>query len=271
MTIRSSNGYEDTRSNGGVFPDQEPVTSRYVGYKHRQQRTCKHLWHERENGKYSIYLSGSAEVDKIILDIETSPVVGKGLHRECYAHPQYENLCIKVLLPYKSKAPLIEAEREANYYRFLEKKGVPWTMLPKFHGEVETSRGKGYVFDLIRDQDGTVSQTLRHYLSSPGETDDHSEGLSLAFKTLRDYLLQWKVVTMTIKAKNILYQKISAKEGRLVIVDNIGNSDFIPICDYVDFMAERKIRRKWRHFEAALRKEYPQNEFVQRELKHSHP
>jgi hypothetical protein len=198
-----------------------------------------------------------------MIDIETSPVVGRGLHRECYAHPQDENLCIKVLLPLKSQESLIEAEREVNYYRFLTKKSVPWTMLPKFHGEVLTSRGKGFVFDLIRDQDGSVSKTLRHYLSSSVETAKNAEGLSTAFDLLRAYLLQWKIVTMTIKAKNILYQKISESDGRLVIVDNIGNSDFIPICDYVDFMAERKIRRKWRQFEVNLRKEYPQNEFVQ--------
>lgn len=203
-----------------------------------------------------------------MLDLETALVVGKGLHRVCYAHPQDDRLCVKVLLPLKSQTPLIEAEREVKYYGFLEKKGVPWTMLPKFHGEVVTSRGPGYVFDLIRDHDGLVSQTLKHYLASPIETENNAEGLLMAFDLLKDYLLEWKIVTMTIKAKNILYQKISEKKGRLVIVDNIGNSDFIPICDYVDFMAERKIRRKWYRFEAALRKEYPQNISVQQRFRH---
>lgn len=80
-------------------------------------------------------------------------------------------------------------------------------------------------------------------------------------------MLAWKIVTMTIKAKNILYQKLNQREGRLVIIDNIGHSDFIPVCDYIDFMAERKIRRKWRRFEATLRKEYPQNTFVQQRFK----
>lgn len=89
-----------------------------------------------------------------MLDLESASVVGKGLHRVCYAHPQDERLCVKVLLQLQSKTPLIEAEREAKYYRFLDKKNVPWTMLPKFHGEVLTSRGQGYIFDLIRDYDG---------------------------------------------------------------------------------------------------------------------
>lgn len=203
-----------------------------------------------------------------MLDLEAALVVGRGLHRICYAHPQDENLCVKVLLPLKSKTPLIEAEREVKYYRVLERKGVPWTMLPKFHGEVITSRGQGYVFELIRDYDGEISKTLKHYLSSSTETNSNYEGLSAAFGLLKDYLLVWKVVTMTIKAKNILYQKLNTETGRFVIIDNIGHSDFIPVCDYLDFMAERKIRRKWSRFEAALRKEYPQNILVQQKFRH---
>jgi len=198
-----------------------------------------------------------------MLDLESSPMVGRGLHRACYVHPRNGNLCVKVLFPLESREPLIEAERETSYYRVLKKRGVPWTMLPEFHEEVSTTRGKGYVFDLVRDYDGAVSKSLRDYLSSPPETMKYAIALSAAFDLLRDYLLQWKIITMTIKAKNILYSKISDTEGRLVIVDNIGNSDFIPICDYVGFMAERKIRRKWRRFEALLIKEYPRNDFVQ--------
>jgi len=206
-----------------------------------------------------------------MLDLESSPVVGRGLHRACYVHPSNGNLCVKVLFPLKSREPLIEVEREVNYYRFLKKRGVPWTMLPEFHGETDTTRGKGYIFDLVRDYDGSVSKTLRDYLSLPQETMKYAEALSAAFDLLKDYLLQWKITTMTIKAKNILYRKISEAEGRLVIVDNIGNSDFIPICDYVGFMARRKIHRKWQSFEALLIKEYPQNDFVQRRFHRSTP
>ncbi|HOO40715.1 MAG TPA: YrbL family protein [Syntrophales bacterium] len=202
-----------------------------------------------------------------MLDLESSPMVGRGLHRACYVHPRNGNLCVKVLFPLESREPLIEAERETSYYRVLKKRGVPWTMLPEFHGEVETTRGKGYIFDLIRDEDGSVSKTLRDYLSSPRQAERYADALSAAFDLLRDYLLQWKIITMTIKAKNILYQRISETEGRLIIVDNIGNSDFIPICDHVGFLAERKIRRKWRRFEDLLLEEYPQSDFVRKKFR----
>jgi hypothetical protein len=47
----------------------------------------------------------------------------------------------------------------------------------------------------------------------------------------------------------------------------IGNSDFIPICNYVDFMAVRKIRRKWKRFEHSLVKDYSQNRVLQQVLR----
>ncbi len=201
-----------------------------------------------------------------MLDLESATVVGRGLHRLCYAHPRKESLCVKVLLPLDSGEPLIEAAREAAYYRLLRKRGVPWTMLPAFHGEVQTSRGRGYLFDLVRDNDGSISKTLSYYLANPQETAAHAAALSRAFDLLKAYLLEWQVITMTIKAKNILYQRTAATDGRLVIVDNIGNSDLIPICDYVGFLGRMKIRRKWRRFEALLLKEYPQNDLIRRKL-----
>jgi hypothetical protein len=42
-------------------------------------------------------------------------------------------------------------------------------------------------------------------------------------------------------------------------VDNIGNSDFLPIADYSAFFARRKIQRKWRRFEQSMRRDYAGN------------
>jgi len=52
-----------------------------------------------------------------------------------------------------------------------------------------------------------------------------------------------------------------------VVIDNIGNSDFIPVCNYVDFMAVRKIRRKWQQFENLLVRDHTQNRALQHVLR----
>jgi len=44
-------------------------------------------------------------------------------------------------------------------------------------------------------------------------------------------------------------------ESSALIIDNIGNSDFIPICNYIDWMATRKLHRKWQRFENLLAKD----------------
>ena len=135
-------------------------------------------------------------------------------------------------------------------------------MLPRFHGVVATNRGDGYVFDLIRDYDGNVARTLEYYFSKPEEMEEHAVALSRALDRLYEYQMCWKVVTMSLKAYNIVYQRTAIDEGRLVLVDNIGSSDCIPICNYLNFMAEYKIRRKWRRFGALLLKEYSDNSVV---------
>ncbi len=187
-----------------------------------------------------------------MLTLASSSLIGRGLRRECYFHPEDENKCIKIVVAGDHK----ETVREQSYYRLLEKRNISWKMLARFYGNIETNRGKGAVFELIRDHNGEVSKTLEQYFSANNETDLNYQDLSRALPLLKQYLLKWKIVTMSLKPQNIVYQKIHPTQGKLVVIDNIGNSDFIPICNYLDSFATRKIRRKWQRFEESLPKDY---------------
>jgi len=197
-----------------------------------------------------------------MLTLESSQLIGRGLRRECYFHPDDENKCVKVVVAGDHK----ETVREQSCYRLLEKRDIAWKMLARFYGNVETNRGQGAVFELIRDYNGDVSKTLEHYISGSDSKDFNYQDLSRALPVLKQYLLKWKIVTMTLRPGNVVFQKNSASERTLVIIDNIGNSDFIPVCNYVDFIAMRKIHRKWRRFEEILTKRYPQNRALQQVL-----
>lgn len=185
-----------------------------------------------------------------MLTLESSALIGSGLRRECYFHPEDENKCIKVVVSGDHK----ETRREQSYYRMLEKRNISWRMLARFYGNVDTNLGKGAVFDLIRDYNGEISKTLGYYLSAISETVRNDLILDHALPRLKQYLLKWKIVTMSLKPQNIVYRKTHKSKGFLVIIDNIGNSDFIPICNYADWMAIRKIHRKWQRFEDLLAK-----------------
>lgn len=187
-----------------------------------------------------------------MLTLESSSLIGRGLRRECYFHPEDGNKCIKVVVAGDHE----ETVREQSYYRLLEKRNISWQMLARFYGNVETNRGEGAVFELIRDYNKEVSKTLGQYFSANNETDLDYQDLSRTLPLLKQYLLKWKIVTMALKPQNIVYKKINESEGILVVIDNIGNSDFIPICNYVNWMAAQKIRRKWQRFEDSIEKDY---------------
>jgi hypothetical protein len=198
-----------------------------------------------------------------MLQLESARLVGKGLHRECYEYPGDPTRCIKVVVAGNSD----ENRREARYYALLAARGISWEMLSRFYGLEDTSMGLGAVFELIRDHDGGVSHTLEQYLARPGANEGLGETLSLALPALRAYLLRDRVVTMTLKSKNILLQMTTGKSGRLVIVDNVGNSDFIPLSNSIGLLARAKIRRKWRRFEADLLTQNPDNMVLRRILR----
>ncbi|MEH6634255.1 MAG: YrbL family protein [Halioglobus sp.] len=190
-----------------------------------------------------------------MLEIDTSKLIGKGLHRECFVHPDNVDWCVKIVVAGNSN----ENHREAKYYRRLEKRGISWEMLTRFHGLKETNLGEGAVFDLVRDGNGDVSKTLTHYLDHEELTLANSAALARALTGLKEYLMANAVVTMTLKTKNILFQKTTQSDGKLVIVDNVGNSDFIPVTNYSGHLARLKIGRKWRRFECSIRFQHAGN------------
>lgn len=177
--------------------------------------------------------------------LEKSALIGHGCNREVYRHPDDDSLCIKVVVSGDTR----EIGRELDYYRHLEGRGIAWTMLPRYYGEVETSLGPGSVFDLIRDADGRVARTLDHYLATLNRTDQSFHRLTAALAALKNYLLEQRIITMTLMPHNILCRKTESETFQLYIVDNIGNSDYIPICTYSGYFARKKILRKWARFE----------------------
>jgi hypothetical protein len=197
-------------------------------------------------------------IHEAMISLDAEHRFAGGYHRDCYIHPADDSLCIKVSL----RGNFRESTREAKYYRHLQRRHVPWELLPRFHGFVETNLGSGAVFDLVRDFDGKVSATLEHYLGSPALKAANVDGLIRAIQALKAHLIEYRIITRTLKAKNIVYQKSDPGNGRLVIIDNIGNTEFFPIGNYVGFLARRKITRKWARFERDVLKEFEDSDFA---------
>jgi PhoP regulatory network protein YrbL len=183
-----------------------------------------------------------------MITLKPAAMIGKGLHRECFIHPEDINKCIKVVV-YGNQQ---ETDREQSYYHFLKKQKIAWDMLPKFYGNIDTNMGLGAVFDLIRDHNGQISNSLEHFLKDKEFVSNNRQSLLKALNNLKAYLLTYNIITMPIKSKNVLYQRTSDSNGVLHVIDNIGNADFIPLATYSSFWGNKKILRRWNRFYNAL-------------------
>lgn len=193
-----------------------------------------------------------------MITLHPDMMIGKGLHRECFVHPDNNNLCIKVVTNGNQQ----ETQREQSYYNLLDKKNITWDMLPKFHGNIKTNMGSGAVFDLIRDHDNNTAKTLGHYLKDEELLQENYDYILSALQELKHYLISQNIITMSIKPKNLLFQKQKDGQGKVYIVDNIGNSDLIAISSYSYYFGKKKILRKWINFKNFLIKHYPNNTLV---------
>ncbi len=165
--------------------------------------------------------------------------IGRGRHRICYQHPQDNTKCIKVLYNPEDGGKK-EVRRELGYYRKRARQIEHSRAVPDFHGTVKTAHGEGYVFDLVRDYDGSVSKTLGHYIENNALSAREIDRL---LYELRNDLIAHNIATMNLKEYNILYRKLSENDGYLVVIDNIGESEFVPVASLFSFLHRRKVDR----------------------------
>ncbi|AOS82848.1 hypothetical protein BIU88_00985 [Chlorobaculum limnaeum] len=182
-----------------------------------------------------------------MLDLSKASLVGKGSSRLCYVHPEDDRKCVKVIY---TRRPEIN-QVEMKHYRRFQRRHVSWELLARPYGFVETSEGEGVVFSLARDFDGEISKPLEHYLSF-ASSRDCLKHLRDALKEFKSFLFRDAIVVRELKLDNVVFQRISEGRCRLVLIDGVGNNQFLPLANYSRTFARRMLKRKWRQFEADL-------------------
>ena len=178
--------------------------------------------------------------------------LGTGMHKTVYAHTDNQHLCIKIL----HTTPDPDLDREFRYRKALGDKANLMTLLTKYFGEVETSKGKGYLFERVIDYDGSTSKTMLELLN---EAIADKTKLPALEKILLDFKRTYfaeKISLAGIDPDNYLVQKISPTECRVRIIDNIGTSAAIPIAYYFEMFAKKRAVKYWKKFVADLGKTY---------------
>ena len=175
-----------------------------------------------------------------MLVLQEEDLVGTGTRRKCYRHPDEPGKCVKVSTITKGRDK--QSTRETAYYRKYHRRGCSLVHLAAFHGKVETNLGTGWVFDLVTDPDGRISKPLGQSIKDGDLVADYKKELD----ELRDYMFTNGIVCGDFNHGNLLVQKQEDGSRRLMIIDGLGNSDFIKLGDYWKPHRDRKLTRKWK-------------------------
>ena len=198
-----------------------------------------------------------------MIDYTNWRVIGQGTERTCYQNPADQTRCVKMVRDGRFKQTL----REISYFRFLADRGVPFDHLPRFYGKIATKGSIGIEQELIMDrisdekaENGIrmhCSKTIDQYLASP-RTSEEIRAFWQALDELKTWLLKYNVLALGIDHNNVVVNLTERKGTRMILIDGVYDTEWIPVSKYIPYFGRRKIMRRWNRFIDQLREKYPQ-------------
>ncbi|MFK7781397.1 YrbL family protein [Psychroserpens sp.] len=180
-----------------------------------------------------------------MIQLSEKDYLTEGLARKCYFHPENENRCIKIGIAGVDESHLT---KEIDYYKKISKKNTEAFNYPFFsfyHGTEDTNFGKGYVYDLVRDETtNEVSKTLRHYIFAK-DSILNDFVLDESLQRLKSQMIEHKVFASDLRPRNICCKILSDGSVQMIIVDGLGHRDFLPLADMFHYFAKQKIERRF--------------------------
>lgn len=180
-----------------------------------------------------------------IIHLDNTLLLNKGGVREVYHHPEDPSKCIKITFNLKKRRSVI---REIKYLQLYKRRNMPFKHLSSFHGYCKTTKGRGEVYDLIRDFDGKVSVMLSEHVSNKVTPCLGPAEIRNLLNDLYKHILRYNIIISDPAPHNLLVRYFSKDQKKLVIVDGVGNPYFIKIADYSTYFAHRLIKKKWRKY-----------------------
>ncbi|RLS53351.1 MAG: hypothetical protein DWH91_14690 [Planctomycetota bacterium] len=205
---------------------------------------------------------------RVIILASLSPF-GRGGKRECFVDPLDPDRCIKVPRPGYEPEALFRAApwyqrwrkkvddfdknfRDWEVLSKLEPQSDIWRHLPRCHGWVQTDRGRGLAIEMIRDHDGQISRSFKDYLWTEGFND----AARLAVEDYVTHARRYPLATRTLVLYNFAAQVRVDGTVRLVFIDGLGTTEFVPLSLWSRSVArwkcERKIRHMWKQIKELM-------------------
>lgn len=171
-----------------------------------------------------------------MIELNHSYYLAKGGSKVVYRHPADPGICIK--FPKEGKKHALSSIQ--SEIRFLNKhrKDLPW--IAAYLGTIKTNLGTGYAYELVRDADGSLSESL-----SPSICESIEPKVKGKIATMYRQLIDAHAVVNDLKLKNILFKRTKDDDFDLILVDGFGNDNYIKIADYSKYFLIRKLNRKF--------------------------
>jgi len=185
-------------------------------------------------------LSDNAFPGSDTVSLSARLLVAEGAYFKCFRHPAKAYYCIKILRPEHHPRYF---RRRVNYYSKLQRRGIYMEHIAAFHGLIDTSLGKGAIFEMVQDDDKRISKSLDYYLA---QNDKRFNSWAIEeIEALKQCLYDHWVTCYDLNPTNILVQRLGFDEFRLVVIDGIGHNQFIPLASYSRILARKKLMRVW--------------------------
>lgn len=174
--------------------------------------------------------------------------LGEGTHRICYLHPQNPDLCVKILRRPDDKSDLRQMLRESGYCEKLYSRIPDIDFITRYFGKAQTNFGEGYLFELVKDFDGKISESLASFFYNEPLFEKNFDLIISALRVLRKKLHDNAIVLKNLHSVNLLLKRTSAQSAHFVIIDDIGTPVSIPLEYYFKFLARKKTARYWERY-----------------------
>lgn len=163
-----------------------------------------------------------------MIELNDSHYIGEGNYRICFAHPTDKNKVIKVpkhaKLHYKDQNSR-ERHRDQNRieYSFMKHFHGDASRLVRCYGWVRTNKGKGLMFDRVKNYDGSPSETLESAVQNNRLPLKQQKAL---IKELQQYVFDNRVLISDAGMSNLMVQYTAPNEPHLVFIDGLGSKKY---------------------------------------------
>lgn len=169
--------------------------------------------------------------------------IGSGTERVCYENPANPNTCLKV----SKKDHSIQTLREIKYFKYLQKKKIQASFLPKFYGSYINDKYVILEQEYLRPDSKAETILLRAYIRRATKEDFIQ--LDQKLQEVKKEIIRLNVIISDIRTGNILlFVNQNRIVTRIVFLDGFGSPEFIPLPMYCPFFGKLKIERQWKKF-----------------------